>query len=201
MNNTDSKEPNHRNFMELVEEEEKPKRGLHPVLEFLIHLIVVLALTFIIVNYVGQRTVVVGQSMYSTLEDGDQLIVDKLSYRFRKPERFEVIVFRYLYQENTYYIKRVIGLPGETVQIMDGKIYIDGKLLEEDFGYETIHDGKRAENPITLGPDEYFVLGDNRNGSSDSRDPAVGNVSRGQIIGRAFVRIWPFNKIGFITHE
>ena len=110
-------------------------------------------------------------------------------------------MFRFLYRENTYYIKRIIGLPGETVQIVDGVIYIDGEPLEENYGYEPIEDAKRASEPILLGEDEYFVMGDNRNDSSDSRDPAVANVSRSQIIGRAFVRIWPLDRIGLIRHQ
>jgi signal peptidase I len=124
-----------------------------------------------VVRYLGQKTLVDGSSMSPTLEDGDVLIIDKISYRFREPQRFDIVVFRYLYKENSYYIKRIIGLPGETVQIKDGKIYIDGQLLEEDFGNAEIKKPGRANQPITLGKDEYFVLGDNRNISSDSRDP------------------------------
>lgn len=181
--------------------EKKEKKVWHPVLEFLIYMVVVLALTFLIVTFVGQRTMVSGDSMYPMLEDEDQLLVDKLSYRFTDPERYDIVVFRYLFRANTFYIKRIIGLPGETVQIIDGAVYINGELLGETYGYEPMLDAKRASQPITLGPDEYFVLGDNRNDSSDSRDPAVGNVLRSQLVGKAFVRIWPFEKIGFIRHQ
>lgn len=181
--------------------EEKPQRKLNPVLELLLYAAVVCSLTFLIVNYVGQRTMVSGQSMYPTLKDRDQLLVDKISYVFTEPERFDVVVFRYLYQENTYFIKRIIGLPGETVQILGDTIYIDGEVLEEDYGYEPIQDAKRASEPILLGEDEYFVMGDNRNDSTDSRDAAVANVSGDQIIGRAFVRIWPLNEVGLIRHQ
>lgn len=180
---------------------EKEKKEMNPILEFLLYAVVVVVMAFLIITYVGQRTMVSGQSMYPTLENKDQLLVDKLSYRFRDPERFDIIVFRFLYRENTYYIKRIIGLPGETVQIVDGVIYIDGEPLEENYGYEPIEDAKRASEPILLGEDEYFVMGDNRNDSSDSRDPAVANVSRSQIIGRAFVRIWPLDRIGLIRHQ
>ncbi|MCI8514725.1 MAG: signal peptidase I [Lachnospiraceae bacterium] len=177
------------------------KKALGAVLELLVYAAVVLSLTFLIVNYVGQRTMVSGQSMYPMLENGDQLLVDKISYVFTKPQRFDIVVFRYLYKENTYYIKRVIGLPGETVQITDGTIYINGEVLEENYGYEPIREAKRASEPILLGEDEYFVLGDNRNDSSDSRDVAVANVSRDQIIGKAFVRIWPLNHLTIIRHQ
>ena len=182
--------------------EEEPERSrLHDVLSFLAYAALVFGITFLIITFVGQRTKVSGNSMYDTLEDGDNLILEKLSYRFHVPERFDIVVFRYTHKENTFYIKRVIGLPGETVQIIDSKIYINGEVLEENYGYEPIRDAKRASEPITLGEDEYFVLGDNRNDSSDSRDPAVGNVTRSQIIGKAWLRIWPLNKIGFISHR
>lgn len=137
--------------------------------------------------------------MYSTLSNGDSVFVDKLSYRFKDPDRFDIVIFQFLYAEDTYYIKRIIGLPGETVQIKDGKVYINDELLETDiYGYEEINDPGLAEEPITLGEDEYFVMGDNRNGSTDSRKPSVGCVKRDQIIGRAFVRIWPIKNFKFL---
>ena len=117
--------------------------------------------------------------MENTLHNGDNLIVDKLSYRFRDPERFDIIVFPFQYQTNTYYIKRIIGLPGETVQIMeDGSIYINGEKMEESYGREVIQPETigRAAEPIVLGEDEYFVMGDNRNNSSDSRTDIVGKI-------------------------
>lgn len=173
----------------------------YEILSFFVMLAVVYVVCSGVVRYVGQKTLVDGSSMSPTLEDGDVLIVDKLSYRFREPERFDVVVFRYLYKENSYYIKRVIGLPGETVQIKAGKIYIDGQLLEENFGNAEMTNPGRASQPITLGADEYFVLGDNRNISSDSRDPSVANVALDQIVGRAFVCVAPWEHIGFLKHE
>lgn len=139
--------------------------------------------------------------MQNTLYNKDQLIVDKISYRFRDPERFDIIVFPFQYKENTYYIKRIIGLPGETVQILDGDIYINGEVLEEDYGKETMVVSGRAVNEIQLGEDEYFVLGDNRNHSEDSRFEEVGNIKRSDIIGRAFIRIWPFSRFGLLKHQ
>ena len=173
----------------------------YEAITFLVMLVVVYVVCVGVVRYVGQKTLVDGSSMSPTLEDGDVLIVDKLSYRFREPERFDIVVFRYLYKENSYYIKRIIGLPGETVQIKDGQIYIDGELLEEDFGNALMTNPGRANQPITLGSDEYFVLGDNRNVSSDSRDPSVANVTAEQIVGRAFVCISPWEHVGFLRHE
>ena len=130
--------------------------------------------------------------------------MDKLSYRFHDPERFDIIVFPFQYQANTYYIKRIIGLPGETVQIMeDVSIYINGEKLEESNGREVIQPETigRAAEPIVLGEDEYFVMGDNRNNSSDSRTDIVGNIKREDIIGKAWLRIWPLSDFGVLKHQ
>lgn len=181
-------------------EETAKKSTAQEILSLVLYIAFVLLLTFLVVRYVGQRTAVDGQSMENTLYNKDQLIVDKISYRFKDPERFDIIVFPFLYQENTYYIKRIIGLPGETVQIQDGDIYINGKILEEDYGKETMISSGRAINEIQLGDDEYFVLGDNRNHSEDSRFADVGNIKRSDIIGKAFVRIWPLNRFGLLKH-
>lgn len=181
--------------------EEKEYSLKREIISTVLYLLAVVALTFLFVQFVGQRTHVNGASMNDTLEDGDNLIVDKISYRFTDPERFDIIVFPYQYQEKTYYIKRIIGMPGETVQVKDGMIYIDGEILEETYGKEVMQYAGVAADPITLGEDEYFVLGDNRNNSSDSRDPSVGNIKEDQIIGKAFIRIWPFNKFGILRHQ
>ena len=186
------------------------KRILKEILSTSLYLLVVLIATYFFIHFVAQRTIVKGGSMEPTLigtdasdpdKVGDNLIVDKISFRFRDPERFEIIVFPYKLDQNTLLIKRIIGLPGETVEIReDGFIYINGDRLKEGYGKEIIdlnHIGS-VEYPITLGADEYFVLGDNRNNSSDSRYPMVGNIKREDIVGRAFFRIWPFSKIGEI---
>ena len=176
-------------------------KKLKDILSTSLYLLIVLVMTFLVVTYVGQRTKVIGSSMSPTLADGDNLIVDKISYRFHDPERFDIVVFPFRYADKTYYIKRIIGLPGETVYIdEEGTIYIDGEVLNENFGKEVIQDPGRAYEPVKLGTDEYFVLGDNRNNSSDSRDPSVGLIKRDQIIGRAWLRIFPFDKIGFVVH-
>lgn len=172
------------------------------ILSTSIYLLVVLCAAYLIITYVGQRTQVSGSSMETTLSDGDNLLVDKITYRFSEPKRFDIIVFPFQYDTDTYYIKRIIGMPGETVQIdYDGNIYINGSLLEESYGREVIQNPGRAAEPITLGEYEYFVMGDNRNNSSDSRDPSVGNIHRKDIIGRAWVRIWPFSKFGVLKHQ
>ena len=175
---------------------------LKEALEMSLYILVALIASLLIVTFVGQRTVVSGSSMNDTLFDGDNLIVDKITYRFRDPERFEVIVFPFHGNRKDHYIKRVIGLPGESIRISkEGEIYINGLILEEDFGKEVMVSPGRADTEIVLGADEYFVLGDNRNDSSDSRDFMVGNIKRDEIIGRAWMRVYPFDQIGFVKHD
>lgn len=178
------------------------KKFLKEALQTSLILLIALLISLFIVTFIGQRTVVDGDSMQNTLYHGDNLIVDKISYRFDDPERFDVIVFPAHYDSKIYLVKRIIALPGETVYIdEEGHIYINDELLEEDFGKEVILSAGSAREPITLGPDEYFVLGDNRNASLDSRDYMVGNIHRDEIIGRAWIRIYPFDQIGFVPHE
>lgn len=164
----------------------------------------VIVITLLFIKFVAQRTVVDGQSMEPTLHHNDNLIVEKLSYRFSAPERFDIIVFPFQHQENVYFIKRVIGLPGETVRIdLEGNIYINGEILSESYGKEVISPYMigRASEEIVLGEDEYFVMGDNRNDSTDSRSNLVGNVKKSQIVGKAWARVWPFSKICMIKHQ
>ena len=179
-------------------------RIMRELLNTAIYLLCVLGAVWLVITFVGQRTEVEGDSMENPLHNGDNLIVDKLSYRFHDPERFDIIVFPFQFQDNTYYIKRIIGLPGETVQIMDdGSIYINGEKLEENYGMEVIKPETigRAAEPIELGDDEYFVMGDNRNNSSDSRTDMVGNIKRENIIGKAWLRIWPVSDFGVLQHQ
>lgn len=180
------------------------KRGLKTIIRTSLYLLGVLILVYLVVTYVGRRTIVDGSSMEPTLSDRDNLIVDKLTYHFREPARYDIIVIPARYQPDVQYIKRIIGLPGETVYINEeGFIFIDGELLEETYGRERIapENRGRAAYPVTLDKDEYFVLGDNRNDSMDSRSPAVGNIHRTTIIGRAWLRIWPLQKFGFLKHR
>lgn len=178
------------------------KSILKEILSTSVYLLVVLLITYLIVNFVGQRTEVVGSSMENTLSDGDNLIVDKITYRFRDPERYDIIVFPFQYEKNTFYIKRIIGLPGETVEIdSDGVIYINGKELTEYYGKEIIADPGIASDKITLGIDEYFVMGDNRNNSTDSRSSIVGNIHKKDILGRAWLRIWPLHEFELLTDD
>lgn len=173
------------------------KDTLREILGTSVYILVVLILSLLVVKYVGQRTEVIGDSMQYTLMDGDNLIVNKIGYIVGEPKRFDIVVFPYKYEKRTYFVKRVIGLPGETVQILaDGTILIDGEELVEYYGKETIKNPGVAANPVTLGDDEYFVMGDNRNNSKDSRFEDVGNIKRKELMGKAWIRIYPFNEFG-----
>lgn len=175
------------------------KRGwLYEVGTTILYCAIAIVLVLLIKHFVVQKTLVEGRSMVETLHNHDQLLVDKISYRFSDPKRFDIIVLEHPSKEDVYYIKRIIGLPGETVQIVGTDILINGEKLEESYGAEQILYPGLAQEPITLAPDTYFVMGDNRNNSSDSRDPNVGNVPRENIIGRAFLRIWPLDRFGTI---
>ena len=183
-------------------EETKERSIFRELGGWLLYILIIIGLTYLIITFVGQRTRVSGSSMETTLSNGDNLIVDKLTYHFKEPKRYDIIVFPYKYEENTYYIKRIIGLPGETVQVIDGYTYINGEQLVGDiYGAEVMEAAGIGAEPITLGEDEYFVLGDNRNHSSDSRDPSVGILKRKDLMGRAWIRIYPFDKMGVIKHE
>lgn len=192
---------------------------VHEVIKTALYIVTIIVLVFLVLTYVGHRSEVLGHSMEGTLHDGESVWLDKLSYRLSDPERFDIVVFPYQ-DSDTYYIKRIIGLPGETVYIdVDGTIYIgtvetlyldsDGEVvnnaepLEEDYGNEVIDENMRglAAEPFTLGENEYFVMGDNRNNSQDSRYETVGAVPRSIIEGKARIRLWPLSKFGKIDKE
>lgn len=144
-------------------------------------------------------TTVRGISMEATLSNGDCLVIDRLSYCLKDPERFDIVVFSYQYRPNTYYIKRVIALPGERVRIgANGVIYVNGSALIEHYSEEKISKSGLAQNEIVLGADEYFILGDNRNDSLDSREPNIGNIKRSDIVGRAWLRLLPCRRFGVL---
>ncbi|HWT75448.1 MAG TPA: signal peptidase I [Mobilitalea sp.] len=156
----------------------------------------VIFLAYIIVYYALEKTDMIGISMETTLQDHDQIIINKFSYRFHEPKRFDVIVFKKSGKEHSYYdVKRIIGLPGEKVQIKDGKIYINGSIIDDIVNVDVMNNYGLADEEIVLEKNEYFVLGDNRNNSEDSRFASVGNIRRDEIIGKAFIRLSPFNFI------
>lgn len=169
-------------------------------LSIFLYVVIILSAAVLIRHFVVQSTLVDGHSMEDTLRDGDQLIIDKVSHQIGELKRFDIVVFSYRYDRDTYYIKRIIGLPGETVFISGNTIYIDGEPLEEDYGKEAMEEDSAglASEELTLAADEFFVLGDNRNNSADSRSEDVGPIKREEIVGRALLRIWPVEDFGFL---
>ena len=177
-------------------------RMIRDIVSTFFSLIFMVAFVHFFLTCVGQRVAVDGLSMEDTLHNKDQLIVDCFTYRFmRDPKRFEIVVFRLKDRPGTFYVKRVIGLPGETIQIKESRIYINGEVIEDPYATQTYFPSGSAVSSITLGPDEYFVMGDNRQNSIDSRYE-VGPVNRGQFVGRAIYRIFPFaNRTNLIPKE
>lgn len=180
-------------------QKEKKLKKITVVKEVIVFALIFLLFWKVIPHYVIERTLVDGISMQDTLQNKDQLLVEKVSYRFGDPKRFDIVILMpYGRDVDEYFIKRIIGLPGETIQINDSKIYINGEVLNENYGKEAIENAGIAAEPITLGKDEYFVMGDNRNQSDDSRVDYIGPIKRNLIIGRAILRIWPLNEFGSI---
>lgn len=154
----------------------------------------VIFLAFFIVYYCIEKTNVIGNSMENTLAANDPIIINKLVYRVSEPKRYDVIVFKQSGREHSFYnIKRIIGLPGETIYIKDGSIYIDNTIVEDNVLVDEMINYGLASEEITLEDNEYFVLGDNRNSSEDSRFASIGNITKDEIIGKAALRLSPFN--------
>lgn len=158
-------------------------------------------LAFGIRTFIAEARYIPSGSMEPTLQINDHLMIEKVTYLFHEPDRGDIVVFRpteALKQENYHqaFIKRIIGLPGETVEVRDGQVLIDGQVLLEDYTKEL---PKYNYGPEIVPDDQYLVLGDNRNNSYDSH--AWGFVPRENLIGKAFVRFWPLNRLGTIEHD
>lgn len=162
---------------------------IYEVLTWVFGFAAAIFLAIMLVYSVGIRTSVVGASMEPSLYNGQEVLINRVVYQFSSPKRGDVIVFRPNGNQNShFYVKRVIGLPGETVQIMQGRVYINGEVYEDDITDDTKEAGI-AESEIELGAEEYFVLGDNRDNSEDSRSANIGNVSRSMIEGKAWFHL------------
>lgn len=160
---------------------------IRDVFEMIVGGVVAVFLAFVIVYSIGMRTSIIGDSMEPTLLNGQEILVNRVVYRLSMPKRGDVIVFLPNGNQNShFYVKRVVGLPGETVQIKEGGVYIDGVFLEESEEFDRMIDGGIAEHELTLAIDEFFVLGDNRNSSEDSRSGNIGGVRKDNIIGKAW---------------
>ena len=170
------------------------KKVIKEVVIWLAEIALVILLAYLIIAFGVEKTPVTGESMETTLQNGDKIIVNKMVYRFSDPDRFDVIVFKQNGKEHSYYnMKRIIGLPGETVRIINGTVYINGELLQEKIQTEPMLNGGLADEEVVLEENEYFVLGDNRNNSEDSRFANIGNILREDIIGKAWIRLKPFD--------
>lgn len=164
---------------------------------WIVDVVVVLSLAWFFHYAFATQIVISGQSMTPLLEAQDVVLMNRLIYDYQKPERYDVVIFER--NDEKQNVKRVIGLPGETVQIIEGNLYIDEKKLDAPNQLGLVSLSGLAENPITLGEDEYFLLGDNRDSSEDSRFTNVGNVKENQIIGKIWFRIFPLINIDFIS--
>ena len=169
------------------------------VLSWTVEIALTLLIAFTFVYFIGLRTSVVGQSMSKTLNGGDQILVNRFVYKVTDPKTNDIVVFLPNGNEKShYYVRRVIACPGDTVQIKNGKVYINGELYKEDIVSASIEDPGVAADEVKLGDDEYFVLGDNRNSSEDSRMANIGNVKKDYIIGKAWFHFKGFGKMGLI---
>lgn len=173
---------------------------LKNVLIWLFKIAIVCLLAFVLVWYFGQRVSNIGDSMNPVLKNGDIVLVNTIVYDASTPKRGDIIVFKPNGNENShFYIKRIVGLPGETVEIQNGEIFIDGEKLEENYKTTSIEETGIAEEAVSLRGDEYFVLGDNRLSSEDSRMADIGNVKKSEIEGKAWFIVSPGKDFGFIS--
>lgn len=162
------------------------------IIFWIIEIIVAIVLGFLLVKYGAEKMTVSGTSMETVLNNDDGVIIDKLTKRVRDYKRFDVIAFQQHRKDHNYYnVKRIIGLPGEAIQIIDGKVYIDGKILKDPYAEDGMANAGVASSEVILEENEYFVLGDNRNNSEDSRFASIGNIIESDIIGRVWIRLSP----------
>ena len=162
-------------------------------------IIVTLVFAVLVAISAFQTVTLQESAMEPTYSVGQKFFVNRALYKIKSPKRGDVIVFKTSASDDAaLHIRRVIGLPGETVQIKEGQIYINGNVYEENGAYQEIADGGLADSAITLESGEYFVLGDNRNNSEDSRFSDIGNISKKYIVGKIWFTVSPKSKIGFI---
>ncbi len=160
--------------------------------------IIIFVVAFVgIRTFIGQPVITNGESMSPTLVHGDMIFVEKLSYLFGEPERGDIIVFPYPADPSKEYIKRVIGVPGDVIDLDNNDFYVNGERIDDPFALDIVPLGD-VQFPLTVGEDQYFVLGDNRAVSHDSRHSEVGLIDEEDIVGRAAFIFYPFNHMGFI---
>ena len=171
------------------------------VVTWIIEIAIVLGIAFVFVYYIGLRTSVVGQSMMPVLTNKQEILINRFIYLLTDPKPNDIIVFLPNGNEKShYYVKRVVGTPGDTVQIKEGIVFVNGEPFEEAGEMDAILDAELAAEEIILAEDEYFVLGDNRNNSEDSRYANIGNVKKQHIIGKAWFIVSPYEDFGFLKN-
>lgn len=169
------------------------------ILSWIGSIAIVILIAYVLVTSFGFRASVVGQSMETNLSNGEQVLVNRFIYTFSKPKQGDVIVFLPNGNDKShYYVRRVIATPGDTVQIIDGAVYVNGEMYKENADVAAIEEAGLAEDEIKLGTDEYFVLGDNRNNSEDSRFANIGNVKKEYIVGKAWFRFASLGDMGTV---
>lgn len=183
----------------LTSEQPKPQQSLKDhFIELFQTLVVFATIATIIYWLIAQPHKVSGSSMFPNFHDGDYIITDKVTYRFREPERGDVVVFRNPRDQSQDFIKRIMGIPGDKIKVENNRVYVNGKLIKEPYIKDSVitNTGAFMRNgeEVTVAPGEYIVFGDNRPHSSDSRE--WGYVKKNEIIGRVFLRYWPKDAIG-----
>lgn len=169
------------------------------IVTWVVQIAAVIFMAYVSVSCFGVRSNVVGQAMSETLENGDQVLINKFVYVVSDPKAGDVIVFLPNGNEKShYYVRRVIGVPGDKIQIKDGSVYVNGQRYNEKTEVATMEEAGIANEEITLGDNEYFVLGDNRNNSEDSRYANIGNIKREYIVGQAWFCLESQDGMGFI---
>lgn len=169
------------------------------VLSWILEIVIIIGIAYVLVSSFGYRTTVVGQAMEPTLNAGEQIFIDKFLYVVSKPKAGDVIVFLPNGNEKShFYVRRVIAVPGDTVQIKNGAVYVNGTIYDEEIEVSSIDDPGIASDEIKLGTDEYFALGDNRNNSDDSRYANIGMIKKNYIIGKAWFYFSSIRKLGFV---